>query len=279
MKKTAPFLFALFLIATGLHHPVSAQVYIGLHGGITLPQGQYADSRMSDNEWMFTQGHQHKAGAGRGWSAGVDVSYAMPFHTNLEAVLEADYMQSDVSDDVQSYYDISFAHRYSQCPAYSMQLPRFRNIPVLLGVRYRFPLTKTIYLYGEALGGVSLRLISPWTLYFADANWPYSYREDEMQFNNLKRSTYANATTAALRLGGGFMVKDLVTIGFGFNLIGAAPLVWDEEETVRYDIYGTVKEIQNSYHVDYHDIQPLLVTVSVGLRLKAFSGARHVQDW
>jgi len=279
MKNTVlPFLCLLLAMASGMHQG-RAQIYIGLHGGITLPQGDYADSRMSDYEWMFAQGHQHKAGAGRGWSAGLDVSYAMPFHPNLEALFAADYMQSGVSRDVQHYFDISYANRYSQCSRYTMQLPRFRHIPLLLGVRYKYPLTKTIHLYGQALGGINLRLISPWTLYFADAGWPYAYREDDMQYNNMKRSTYTNATTAALRVGGGFIVKDLVTVGFDFNLIGAAPLAWDEEETVRYDIYGTVNEIQNTYHVDYYPIRPMLVTVSVGLRLKAFSGARHVQDW
>lgn len=279
MKNNAlPLLFFILFSCIG-YHQANAQIYIGLHGGVTLPQDFYADSRMSDNEWMFTQGHQRKAGAGRGWSAGIDVSYAMPFHTNLEAVFVGDYMQSGVSDDVQEYYKISYAHRFSQCPRYEMKLPRFRNIPLLLGVRYRFPLTKTIYLYGEALGGINLRFISPWSITYADANWPYIDRVDDMQYNNMKLYTYGNAHTYALRVGGGFMVKDLVTIGFGLNLFGPAPLTWDQEETVRYDIYGTVKENRTNNHIDYYDIKPVMINVSVGFRLKAFSGARQVQDW
>ena len=75
------------------------------------------------------------------------------------------------------------------------------------------------------------------------------------------------------------MVKDLVTIGFGLNLFGPAPLTWDQEETVRYDIYGTVKENRTNNHIDYYDIKPVMINVSVGFRLKAFSGARQVQDW
>lgn len=279
MNRTKLLLFFLLLLAGIAPARVSAQIFIGLHGGISLPYGDYADSRMSDNEWMFTQGHQHKAGAGIGWTAGVEVSYAMPFHTNLEALFVGEFMQSNPSDDVKSYYAVSYAHRFSQCSRYDMQLPRFRHIPLLLGVRYKYPLTKTIHLYAQALGGLNMRFITPWSLYYADASWPYAYREDNMQYNNMKLSTYTSAYTPALRLGGGFIVGNLVTIGFDFNLFGAAPLSWDEEETVRYDVYGNVKEINSTNHFDYYNIYPAMVTVSLGLRLKVFNGARTVQDW
>ena len=76
MKKLTPFILFMLLLATGGLHRAEAQLYVNLHGGLTLPQGDYADSRMSDHEWMLAQGHQHKGGAGRGWAAGLEVSYA-----------------------------------------------------------------------------------------------------------------------------------------------------------------------------------------------------------
>ena len=132
MKKLAlPRLTLLaLLLGIGLQQ-ANAQLYIGLHGGATVPVGFYAESRMSDNEWMFTQGHQRQAGSGTGWAAGVDFSYAMPFHSNLEILLAADFMQSGVSRDVEEYFTLRFSQRYNQCSRYEMILPRLRNIPIL----------------------------------------------------------------------------------------------------------------------------------------------------
>ena len=40
-----------------------------------------------------------------------------------------------------------------------------------------------------------------------------------------------------------------------------------------------MRENRNTNRIDYFSLNPTLVTVSVGIRFKAFSGARHVQDW
>ena len=280
MKKLAlPRLTLLaLLLGIGLQQ-ANAQLYIGLHGGATVPVGFYAESRMSDNEWMFTQGHQRQAGAGTGWAAGVDFSYAMPFHSNLEIILAADFMQSGVSRDVKEYFTLRFSQRYNQCSRYEMKLPRLRNIPILAGVQYRFPLTTTINLYGQALAGINLRYITPWSLSFADAEWNFPSDDESLLYNNVKVYTYAPATTFALRLGGGFFIKDIVSIGFSYNILGASPLIWDQTETVRYNVYGNLHVINNETHVDYYDLNPTLVLISLGVRLKAFSGSRRVQDW
>ena len=280
MKKLAlPRLTLLaLLLGIGLQQ-ANAQLYIGLHGGATVPVGFYAESRMSDNEWMFTQGHQRQAGAGTGWAAGVDFSYAMPFHSNLEIILSADFMQSGVSRDVEEYFTLRFSQRYNQCSRYEMILPRLRNIPILAGVQYRFPLTTTINLYGQALAGINLRYITPWSLSFADAEWNFPSDDESLLYNNVKVYTYAPATTFALRLGGGFFIKDIVSIGFSYNILGASPLIWDQTETVRYNVYGNLHVINNETHVDYYDLNPTLVLISIGVRLKAFSGSRRVQDW
>ena len=280
MKKLAlPRLTLLaLLLGIGLQQ-ANAQLYIGLHGGATVPVGFYAESRMSDNEWMFTQGHQRQAGAGTGWAAGVDFSYAMPFHSNLEIILAADFMQSGVSRDVKEYFTLRFSQRYNQCSRYEMILPRLRNIPILAGVQYRFPLTTTINLYGQALAGINLRYLTPWSLSFADAEWNFPSDDESLLYNNVKVYTYAPATTFALRLGGGFFIKDIVSIGFSYNILGASPLIWDQTETVRYNVYGNLHVINNETHVDYYDLNPTLVLISLGVRLKAFSGSRRVQDW
>lgn len=257
----------------------SAQLYFGLRGGATIPKSYYADSRMSDNEWMFTEGHQHKGGAGRGWDAGIEIAYAMPFHKNLEILLTADFMQGGVSRNVRDYYELSYIHRYDHCAKYEMQLPRFRNIPILLGCRYAYPATHGIDLYGEASVGFNLRYITDWNLSFASPDWVQTDGQQFSEYNNTDIRHYAPATTFAYRLGAGFIFKKIVILGANFSILGSSPLVWDRTTTTQYSIYGDIVENTNTSHVEYHPLNPTLITISATLRLPITGGGRHVQDW
>ena len=277
-KSIKPFflVFSFYLLVSITLH---AQLYVGLHGGITLPQGFYAESRMSDNEWMFTSGHQHQGGAGRGWAAGLDISFAMPFHPALEAVFAADFMQGGPNRDVREYYELSYARRYSQCSLYEMKLPRLRNIPLYLGLRYHYPIANAIELYGEALAGINHRMITDWILTFTKEPWTPQEDLDYPEYNNIDIHSYASATTFAFRLGAGFVFNKKVTLGASFQMLGKAPLAWDRTVTTRYDVYGEISEYTDRTHTDYTDLNPTLVLVQLGYRLNPFKGARHVQDW
>ena len=269
---------SLLILFLALAAPGHAQFYVGLHGGCTLPQGFYAESHMSDNGWMFSEGHQLLAGAGKGWVAGVDLSYAMPFHPSLEVVLNADYMQSGVNADVEDYYQYVYSTRYSDCNKYLMELPRFRNIPIMMGVRYAYPVAKGIDLYGEALAGINLRRITNWTLAYATNNWQVGDGQQLSQYNNEDIHIYGKANTFAFRLGAGFIVKKKITVGASFNMLGASPLTWDRNTTVRYSVYGQMVENTTTQHVDYTPLNPTMVMVKVGFRLMPFK-TRTVQDW
>lgn len=255
-----------------------AQLYVGIHGGATLPQGLYAESRMSDNEWMLAEGHQLKGGAGKGWDAGIDISYAMPFHPSLEVTFSADFMQGPPNRDIKEYYEINYSRRYSQCSLYDMRLPNYRNIPILLGVRYNYPVTIGIDLYGEALVGINRRIITDWVLTCTNEPWTPQEELDYPEYNNIDIRSYIPATTFALRLGAGFILKKKYTIGASFQMLGKAPLSWDRTVITRYDVYGHISEYTDQTHTDYTNLNPTFVLVQVGYRLNPFEGARHVQD-
>ena len=276
-KKTWPFILVMAFVSM-LPSQATAQFYVGLQGGITLPQGFYSESRMSDNGWMFSEGHQSLAGAGKGWSAGVELSYAMLFHPSLEVVLNAHFMQGGVNSDVEDYYEYVYSTRYKECSKYLMELPKFRNIPILLGVRYAYPVTKGIDLYGEALAGINLRSITDWTLAYATANWQVGDGQELAAYNNEDNHVYANANTFALRLGAGFLFKKKLTLGASFNMLGSSPLTWDRNTTVRYSVYGQIVENTTTQHVAYTDLRPTMVVVHLGFRLTPFK-TRTVQDW
>ena len=234
MNKYLTILLA-FLATTIEAH---AQLYIGVHGGTTLPTGYYAESKMSDGEWLLNGGHQFKCGAGQGFTAGLDLAYVMPFLSELSLLLEGEYMQSEPNEDVKKYHSLHY-------PDGDYTLPKYRNIPILLGFRYCYPLGKYYDLYGEALGGVNIRSITPYT-------------------RGLVVSNYENATTMALRFGAGIVVRDLVTLGASYSVMGKTPLEGD----------------YTPYNTKYTSINPTMVSICLGFRINPFKGlSRHVQDY
>lgn len=257
---------------------VKGQVYVGIHGGGTLPQGNYAESRMSDNGWMMTQGHQFFAGAGKGWAGGVDVSVAMPFHPSLEVALSAEWMMGGMNRDVREYYQYVYSLRYSTCSKYEMKLPQYVNIPLLGGVRYAFPVTRGVDFYGEAMAGVSFRRISDWTLAYASGDWTTSSGQYFEDYNNIDIRSYVPKHAWAYRLGAGFILLKKFTLGASFSVMGSAPLEWNRTTTTRYSVYGQPVERTIEDHVVHHEVNPTMVMVQLGYRLNPF-GRRTVQDW
>ena len=233
-------LFILFLTLCSLALPaVRAQLYIGLHGGATLPTGYYADSKLADGEWMLQGTNQMKVGAGAGFSAGLDVAYAMPFLTDLSVIVEAEFMQSEPNKDVKEWHS-----KHGTEGEYT--LPKYRNIPILAGVRYSYPIGKYYDLFGEVLGGVNIRTITPYV-------W------------GARTNTYDNATTMAFRIGAGIVVRDMVTLGAGFTSLGKAPLTGD--------YYSAADQ-------KYNIVKATMVTVSLGFRINVMKGlTRNVQDY
>lgn len=266
-RKILPLLFLIALL-----HPMQAQFYLGLQAGATLPQGWYADSRMSDNQWMLTQGHQRMYGAGRGFEAGLDLSFALPFHPALEITLQVGGMVSSVSRDIQDYYAIRWANRYQQCSQYEMHLPRTINVPILAGVRYAYPTSRTTDFYAEALCGLNKRYITDWSFYYSDVGWPYS-----QVFANTDVRHYQPATTFAFQLGAGFIIAKRVTLGASYSVLGQAPLQWQRETVARFDVYGKIVEHSQTTTTQYHSVCPTMLTIHLDYRFPLSSS--HVQDW
>lgn len=237
MKKTLLFLlvFSLYLLPSLSSR---AQLYVGLHGGTTLPTGFYADSKLSDGEWMLDGSHQRKVGAGTGFTAGLDVAYAMPFFNDLSVVLVGEFMQSEPNKEVKKWHE-------NHADEGEYTLPKYRNIPILLGLRYSYPIGKYYDLYGEALAGVNIRMITP-------------YIKGDRTF------TYDNATTFSFRVSAGFVIRDMVSIGAGFTSLGKAVL------SGNYGYSDTKYNIMN----------PTMVTVTLGFRINVLKGlTRNVQDY
>ena len=274
MKRITFFLFLALAAITA-----QAQLYIGLHGGVTLPTGYYGESSMCEHEWMLCEGHQKKAGAGTGFAAGIDISFAMPFYSNLEVLLQADYLQSNPSKDVQEYYETVFPRRYANFDDCSYTLPKYRHIPILAGVRYSYPMGRLFDLYGEAMCGVNIRMISDLSQRGITTDYTTESGRHYDEFSFEEHYSYDNSLTFALQLGVGILIKSCVTVGANFCWLGSAPLTGTKAENNTYTVAGQTSTNPNRWDITPYDINPTMVTVKLGFRLPVWSGAGRVQDF
>lgn len=269
MRKHIFLPLLLLLLPLG---PLRAQVYIGLHGGVTLPTGFYTDSKLCDLEWIFLNpGHQKKAGAGTGYFGGIDVAYAMPFAKGLSVQVTGEYMQSGFNRDVQRFLDREIQDGTAEHEQYEMVCPQLRNIPVMAGLRYSYPLGVYYDLYGEALAGINVRSITDWKIYYADKN-----------LSSEEIYQYQSANTVAFRLGVGVVVRDVVTLGASYTMLGQSTLQYDYLRTdTRTTSVGT-QHFNNEEHFadEHYSFNPSMVMITLGFRFTPFrSMTRHVQDY
>lgn len=271
MKKL--FLLPLLLLLLPLGNNLRAQAYIGVHGGVTLPNGYYADSKLCDQEWIFlgTSGHQKKAGAGTGWFGGLDIAYNMPFLKELSVVVSADYMQSNFNKDVQKYLNSMEAADAAAHETYETQRPQLCNMPILGGLRFSYPIGVYYDLYGEALFGVNIRTVTDWKNYFLDSD---SHSEEVIR-------QYDEAKTFAFRLGVGVVVRDIVTVGASYTMLGSSQLKWTETTSWVYPQSPSFNNSQVTVFDDEHySFNPSMVMITLGFRITPFrSMTRNVQDY
>lgn len=269
MKKHLFLPLLLLLLPLGT---IRAQVYIGAHGGVTLPTGFYADSKLCDLEWIFLNpGHQKKVGAGTGFFGGLDVAYAMPFAKGLSLQITGEYMQSGFGKDVRDYLDREIEEGTAAHETYEMVCPQMRNIPVMAGLRYSYPLGVYYDLYGEVMGGVNFRSITDWKIFSSDENLSV---EEVWQYDQAK--------TIAFRLGVGVVVRDIVTLGASYTMLGKSTLRYDYSRIdTRTTAAGTQHYNYDSPFDDEHyTFNPSMVMITLGLRFSPTrSMTRTVQDY
>lgn len=269
MRKYCIVTLLLLLLPSGL---LRAQLYVGVHGGVSLPVGFYADAKLCDREWIFLNpGHQKKVGAGTGFFGGIDVAYAMPFAKGLSVLVTGEYMQSGFGKEVQAYLDRTAEAGAAAHETYELTAPQLRHMPVMAGVRYSYPLGIYYDLYGEAAAGISFRSVTDWKIFYSDE----SLSVDEVRQYDLSK-------TFAFRLGMGVAVRDIVTLGASYTLLGQSPLRYSYSRIDTRSTAAGPQHYSEEYRFDdeHYKLRPTMVMITLGLRFTPLrSMTRTVQDY
>lgn len=199
MKKLLFFSLLFFSVLT-----LNAQARSELQVGLVSPTGDFGDD---DEDDAIYDGSGGSGGAATGFHVGY--KYLSPINENgLFWTLNANFfyngLNSDWKDDLEEAYE--------DYDDYS--LPKYINIPVLVGLQYERPVADNIAVFGEA--GVGLNLLKL-------TNWSAS--ADDYEFTTTFKSSFG----LAYKIGAGIVLRDKYTIGLSYNGLGSHKVKYEWE--------------------------------------------------
>lgn len=237
MKKTL-WISLLFLIVQAISAHSKNEIQIG----IAIPNSYFGDN--ATNRFYLE-------GLGRAGCAytGVFVNYKYLFPIknieNLYGSVSLSAFYNDLNYDIKDWYEdlMMFATKYS--------IPKYLNIPLILGCQYEKHLSTSLNWYGEIGAGVNMLYIS-------------KFGYDEHNYYHFRQS-FKPSFKVAYKVGTGILINNKYTIGFAYSGLGSHKVdyVLDEEIKIDRDSLGTQISPRSEYH---RKLKVSDYAVSVGVR-------------
>lgn len=235
MKKSRLFLALMTLIlCSGMTS--FAQTHFGLRLGGALPMGDFAEAKVTKSgdvkSWALIQKDGKYGGAAFGFNVGAIVKFDISSVSGLGIVASLDFIYNDLNSDIKDAAEVD-DNDYVEI---EYTLPKYFNIPIMVGVNYTLPLSDAIGVYGEAALGLNLRKITKC----------YIHREEDnagngnIDYESEIELTYDMAKTFGFRLGGGIIFNERFSIGIDYYALGS--------EKVKGEVGGSYSESGGSPH-------------------------------
>ena len=185
---------------------VSTQGFNGfqLHGGVFLPQGDFADSK--ELLGIFVGIPEIGFGnAALGYNIGFKIYNPISSAKNLSWFLGADAFYNDLQSDYKDYLAED-----AEDSGLDYRLPFYLNAPITVGVNYAYPINNAFSIYGELSGGLNFSKYIG--IGFKDSYEGFSYSETEK---------WEMATGFTYGLEAGVLLKEKFTIGIRYIDLGS----------------------------------------------------------
>jgi len=181
---------------------LNAQTKSELQIGLAMPQGDFADD---DEDDAIYDG---SGVAGTGFYLGYKLLSPLKtdgLYWTFNAGIMYNDLQSDFKDDIDDEMDD--ADDYS--------LPKYLNVPILVGLQYEKSISDGVNLYGEA--GLGLNILKLTNL---------SYSEDDYEYSE----TFKPSVKLGYKIGAGIVLQDKYTISLNYLGLGSHKVKYEWEE-------------------------------------------------
>lgn len=241
---------ALLIVAILGVNCANAQTDFSIHLGLLFPQGDFAESRMDKGQVAWGS-KTDRAGAGLGFDAGLKFRFNLPSVKGLGFIATADFFLNMPNDDVKDWKEdyISEMEEYSDVDEFSIAMPHYINIPIMVGLNYEYEIKDNIKFWGEGALGLNIGALTQFKLSVIGDDF-----EENMEFS------YNTNTSLAFQFGAGFMFNDKYSLGVHYYSLGSQKI---KGEAVMEEIYDGDSYIDEE-RFTFKSINPGMLTIRLG---------------
>ena len=224
---------------------------------------------------------QSKTGAaGTGFGLGFKYQLSIPKIDGLRFLVGAELMYNPLNGDAKDWFDDNFTSGtdhysneyggYSYDYDYEVTLPKYLNVPLMVGLNYAIKLNDKINIFGEVAAGINMRLNTNTKILYeangtsweisADGDYNYYYEVPTIEESRYK---YDNAITFAYRFGAG-VTFDRISIGLHWYNLGAAKVKGKIETESDFSKYGVVQHYSEEENFKHKELSISMLTLTVG---------------
>lgn len=236
---------------------VRAQIDVSFHLGMLLPRGDFAASRIDDGVIAWSS-ETERAGAGLGFDAGFNFRYNDYYAEGLGIIATADLFFNTPNSDVRDWEEdvILELEGQEELNYFSVDVPQFINIPIMMGLNYEHCYADNIKIWGEAEIGFNIGTLTNFKL---SRSGEYDYY-DSFGYEYTTVYSYTPSASFAFQLGAGVMTNDRYSLGVHFYSLGSQKIkgIHFEEHFFNGEHYSYEEKFS------FKSINPKLLTINVG---------------
>lgn len=249
---------ALFIIAILGVNSVNAQTDFSIHLGMLFPQGAFAESRMN-NEQVAWLDKTDRAGAGLGFDAGLKFRFNLPSVKGFGFIATADFFLNMPNDDVKDAKEdiISEMEEFDNVDEFSIAIPHYINIPIMVGLNYEYEIKDNIKIWGEGALGLNIGALTQFKRYESGR---YNVIEYYYEYEATTTLSYNINTSLAFQFGAGFMFNDKYSLGVHYYSLGSRKIKCEAMSEGIYDGDSYIDEERFTFK----SINPRMLTIRLG---------------
>ena len=254
MKRQIKKIALLIIAILGVNY-VNAQTDFSLHLGMLFPQGNFAESRM-DNQNVAWLTKSNRAGAGLGFDAGMKFRFNVPSVKGLGIIATADFFLNMPNDDVKSWKEdiVDSYYEYSDLDEITISLPHYINIPIMVGANYEYAIKNNIKVWAEAGLGLNIGTLTDFKM-LAEFSDEGDYLEEKLE------GSYQVNTSMAFQVGAGIMFNSKYSFGVHYYELGSQKIKGKQFED---EIYNGESINYDEWRFTGKSIVPGMLTIRLG---------------
>lgn len=256
MKRQIKRIALLIIVILGTNC-VKAQTDFSIHLGGALPLGSYAESQDTPNslqngDYVIAWNTKtNKAGAALGLNLGAKLSFNLPTIKGLGVIATTDFFfnpsNKEAKDCFEDYMMIIWEN--IGIKNYDISIPKYINIPIMLGLNYEYNIKDNVKIWGEGGLGLNIGIITS-----CKANYYY------YDLGFLSEINYDNQYTLGFQLGAGVLLSEQLSIGLHYYYLGSQRIEGIMKYTATSD-YGAEGD-RETFALDR--INPNMLTLRLG---------------